>query len=153
MKSGINLTPRSRAETSWVKFTSTSGTWFQVIWQVSTVLGFPTIGLDGCGKTLKLEFTWHILRSPLIFVIFLQENKTFAWMQVSEQFCMVPVQRAKQVWPMRFLLSHRAWTYNAPPTNHYKVWTRWLRWSNGHQTEWVMFWALFYPYPLKKLRL
>ena len=40
---------------------------------------------------------------------------------------------------------------NAPPTNHYKVSTRWLRWwTNGHQTGWVMLWALFYPYPLKK---
>ena len=60
--SGMNLTPRSWADTSRLKLTSTRGTWCQARLHFWLVL--PTMGFDGCGRTLKLEFTWHTGSTP-----------------------------------------------------------------------------------------
>lgn len=78
MKSGINLTPKSRAETSWVKFTSTSGTWFQAILASFDCACFS---YHRIGRVWQDAETWvHLTHFAFTSDIcnFLQESTSFA---------------------------------------------------------------------------
>ena len=158
MKSGINLTPKSRAETSWVKFTSTSGTWFQAILASFDCACFS---YHRIGRVWQDAETWvhltHFAFTPDICNFSSRKHNFCLNAGVLAKYgscakSKVGVTREIFALPQGLNL----WSLYSTPhpliTTKYHPGDWW--WTNGHQTGWVMLWALFYPYPLKKkLRL